>query len=140
MFYTQIKIKLKGMIAVWKLVNGKLIQTTDQTRIKFRTNISKAIIEQLNELANKHDTHPNYLIENGLQYVLSQNVIHFDKKNRPIDRVQYKTTYDKELLEQVKEFSKVHKLYINDVIEYSVNFIDFNNIKNSSYKHRIEKS
>ncbi|WP_368659322.1 rRNA methyltransferase [Metabacillus halosaccharovorans] len=126
---------------MWKLVNGKLIQTTDQTRIKFRTNISKTIIEQLNELANNHDTHPNYLIENGLQHVLSQqNVIHFDKKNRPKDRVQYKTTYDKELLEQVKEFSKANNVYINDVIEYSVNFINFNNIKNSSYKHRIEKS
>ena len=69
---------------------------------------------------------------------LTQGVITFNKKSRPKDRVQYKTTYDKELLEQVKEFAKNHDLFINDVIEYSVKFIDTKNIKDTSYKHRIE--
>ena len=82
--------------------------------------------------------HVNYLIETGLQTVLSQGVITYNKESRPKDRVQYKTTYDKELLDQVKEFAKNHDLFINDVIEYSVKFIDIENIKNSSYKHRIE--
>lgn len=123
---------------MWKSVNGKLIQTTDTSRIKFRTNVSKSIIDKLHALAIEHDTHPNYLIESGLQTVLSQGVIAFNKKLRPKDRIQYKTTYDKELLEQVKEFAKDHKLFINDVLEYSVDFIDFENVKNSSYKHRIE--
>lgn len=124
---------------MWKLVNGQLIQTTDNTRIKFRTNISKSILETLNNLALEHDTHANYLIESGLQAVLAQGVIHFNKETRPKDRIQYKTTYDKELLEQVKEFAKSHHLFINDVIEYSVQYIDFENIKNSSHKNRIEQ-
>ncbi|WP_338786446.1 rRNA methyltransferase [Metabacillus sp. FJAT-53654] len=123
---------------MWKLVNGKLIQTTDPTRVKFRTNISKTIIEKLNTLASEYDTHPNYLLESGLQTVLSQGVITFRKELRPKDRVQFKTTYDNELLVRVKEFAKIHNLFINDVIEYSVDFINFENIKNSSYKHRIE--
>lgn len=123
---------------MWKLVNGRLIQTTDSSRIKFRTNVSKAILDQLNHLAMENDTHVNYLIESGLQIVLTQGVITFNKKNRPKDRVQYKTTYDKELLDQVKEFAKNHDLFMNDVIEYSIHFIDIENIKNSNYKHRIE--
>lgn len=123
---------------MWKLVNGRLIQTTDATRVKFRTNVSKSILDQLNALAEENDTYVNYLIETGLQIVLAQGVITFNKKSRPKDRVQYKTTYDKELLEQVKEFAKNHDLFINDVIEYSVKFIDTKNIKNTSYKHRIE--
>lgn len=123
---------------MWKLVNGKLIQTTDPTRVKFRTNISKTIIEKLNTLASEYDTHPNYLLESGLQTVLSQGVITFRKELRPKDRVQFKTTYDNELLVRVKEFAKIHNLFINDVIEYSVDFINFENIKNCSYKHRIE--
>ena len=123
---------------MWKSVNGRLIQTTDTARIKFRTNVSKSIIDTLHALAIEHDTHPNYLLESGLQTVLSQGVITFNKQSRPKDRIQYKTTYDKELLEQVKEFAKNHNLFINDVLEYSVDFIDFENIKNSSYKHRIE--
>jgi hypothetical protein len=123
---------------MWKLVNGRLIQTTDDTRVKFRTNVSKSILDQLSALAEENDTYVNYLIETGLQTVLTQGVITFNKKSRPKDRVQYKTTYDKELLEQVKEFAKNHDLFINDVIEYSVKFIDTKNIKDTSYKHRIE--
>ncbi|MFD2682293.1 rRNA methyltransferase [Bacillus seohaeanensis] len=123
---------------MWKLVNGRLIQTTDVSRVKFRTNISKSLLDQLNTIAVENDTHVNYLLESGLQTVLSQGVITFNKDSRPKDRIQYKTTYDKELLNEVKAFAKNHHLYINDVIEYSVQFIDFDNIKNISYKHRVE--
>lgn len=124
---------------MWKLVNGKLIQITDDSRVKFRTNISKSILDQLSTLAEENDTHVNYLIENGLQTVLAQGVITFNKETRPKDRVQYKTTYDKDLLNSLKEFAKKHHLFINDVIEYSVKFINMEEVKNSSYKHRIER-
>ncbi|MET3698985.1 hypothetical protein SAMN05877753_110219 [Bacillus oleivorans] len=123
---------------MWKLANGKLIQTTDKSRVKFRTNISRSILDQLNTLAEENYTHVNYLIETGLKSVLSEGVITYNKNNRPKDRVQYKTTYDKELLEQVKEFAAEHNLFINDVIEYSVKFIKTDDIKDKSYKHRVE--
>jgi hypothetical protein len=123
---------------MWELVNGKLIQKTDESRVKFRTNISKAILNHLETLSAEHDTHINYLLENGLQEVLNQDFITYDKKTRPKDRVQYKTTYDKVLLEKVKDFANNHGLFINDVIEYSVRFINLENIKNSSYKNRLE--
>ncbi len=123
---------------MWKKVNGKLISTTDTSRVKFRTNISKSLLDQLNSLATENESHVNYLIENGLKKVLSQNVITFNKELRPKDRVQYKTTYDKELLENIKQFAKDHDLFINDVIEYSAKFIDIENIKNSDYRNRVE--
>lgn len=123
---------------MWKLVDGRLVHTTDTSRVKFRTNVSKAIIEQLNSLSSKYNTHPNYLLESGLQNVLANGEITYNKKERPKDRVQYKTTYDKELLATVKEFAKENDLFINDVLEYSVDFIDFENIKSTGYKHRIE--
>ncbi|WP_077602980.1 rRNA methyltransferase [Oceanobacillus sojae] len=124
---------------MWKLVDGKLIQTIDTSRVKFRTNVSKSIIDQLNTLAIQYDSYPNYLLESGLRVVLAQGVIQFDKKTRPKDRIQYKTTYDKGLLLEVKDFAKEHKLSVNDVLEYSVPFIDFNSVKKRSNKHRIEK-
>ncbi|ARK20244.1 rRNA methyltransferase [Sporosarcina ureae] len=123
---------------MWKLVSGRIIQTTDETRIKFRTNISQEILEKLEELSERHNTHSNYLLENGLWNVLAAGVIEFDKNLRPADRIQYKTTYDKELLESVKEFAKDHKLFINDVIEYSVGYIDFKDIKTKEHKNRLE--
>ena len=126
-----------GLI-LWKIIDGHLIHTTDESRIKFRTNISKSILQQLDELAEKHDTHINYLLESGLKKLLIEDTINFNKKTRPKDRVQYKTTYDKELLEAVRQFATQHDLFINDVIEYSVNLIDIKEIKNRSYKHRAE--
>ncbi|WP_042414204.1 hypothetical protein [Geomicrobium sp. JCM 19038] len=124
---------------MWKLENGKLTHTTDPSRVKFRTNVSKSILDHLNTLAKQHDTHPNYLLESGLEHVLEQEIIQFDKKSRPKDRIQYKTTYDKDLLTNVKGFAKEHNLYVSDILEYSVQFIDVNSVKKKSNKHRIEK-
>ncbi|KAA0965746.1 rRNA methyltransferase [Sporosarcina sp. ANT_H38] len=123
---------------MWKLADGNLIHTTDVSRIKFRTNISESILESLKLMAAANNTHVNYLIESGLQAVLIQDVISFNKESRPKDRVQYKTTYDKELLESTKVFAKKNNLFINDVIEYSVGNIDIENVKKNSYRFRVE--
>ena len=123
---------------MWKLVDGRLIQTTDASRVKFRTNISESMLEMLRIKAKENHTHVNYLIENGLKNVLTEGVITFDKETRPKDRIQYKTTYDKELLEGLKEFAKKNELFMNDVIEYSVQYIDKENVKNNNHRYRIE--
>jgi len=127
------------MIEMWKKVNGRLIQATDISRVKFRTNISKAILDRLAVMAEEHDTYINYLLETGLENVLVRGEIIYNKETRPKDRIQYKTTYDKELLEKVKEFAKQHNLFINDVIEYSVSYIDIEKTKDRDYKNRIER-
>lgn len=123
---------------MWKLVNGGLVHTTDTSRVEFRTNISKSILGSLETLARENNTHINYLIESGLKSVLMQGVILFNKETRPTDRIQYKTTYDKELLDAVKTFAKDHNFFINDVIEYSVQFIDIENSKRSDHRYRVE--
>ncbi|MDC3416218.1 rRNA methyltransferase [Aquibacillus salsiterrae] len=123
---------------MWKLVHGKLVQTTDHSRVKFRTNISKAILDQLHDIAQENDTYVNYLLETGLEHVLAADVITFNKQLRPKDRIQYKTTYDKELLEEVKNFAAKNNLFINDVIEFSVDYIDIKKSKDRSYKNRTE--
>ena len=71
--------------------------------------------------------------------MLSRGEIIYNKETRPKDRVQYKTTYDKELLAKVKEFAKQHDLFMNDVIEYSVSYIDIDKSKDRDYKNRIER-
>ena len=123
---------------MWKKIDGRLIQATDTSRVKFRTNISKTILDQLAVMADEHDTYINYLLETGLENVLNSGEIIFNKETRPKDRIQYKTTYDKDLLEKVKQFAKDHHLFINDVIEYSVSYIDIEKSKDRDYKNRIE--
>lgn len=124
---------------MWKLVNGKMIQTTDETRVKFRTNISKEILQRLDDLSEEYNTYSNYLLENGLRNIITHDVIQFDKNLRPKDRIQYKTTYDKELLETVKQLAKEQNLFVNDVIEYCVDHIDFSDLKTKEHKNRLEE-
>jgi len=124
---------------MWKLVDGRLVDTTDVTRVKFRTNISRKVLKNLKVLGTENNTHINFLLETGLKEVLTLGAITFDKKSRPKDRIQYKTTYDRELLEDIREFSLNNNLFINDVIEYSVKYINVENSKKSGYGHRVEK-
>lgn len=124
---------------MWKIVNGRLIHMTDVTRIKFRTNISQSVLESLKAMAAENETHVNYLIETGLAKLLVDGTITFDKNTRPKDRIQFKTTYDKELLDKVKEFAKEHHLFINDVIEYSIRLIELDDAKDMNYRYRVEK-
>lgn len=123
---------------MWKNVNGRLIHVTDTTRVKFRTNISRRRLDDLKTMADKHHTHVNYLLEDGLTNLLAEGSIDYDKDARPVDRIQYKTTYNEDLLADVKAFAKANKLFMNDVIEYSISFIRLDDIKNRQYKHRIE--
>lgn len=124
---------------MWKNIDGKLVNVTDQNRVKFRTNISKKILTKLRQLAEENNTFANYLLETGLEETLTLQTITIDKKKRPKDRVQYKTTYDRELLEKVRTFALKNNIYVNDVIEYSVQFISIEDSKKQSHKHRIEQ-
>ena len=123
---------------MWKNVNGKLVHITDSTRVKFRTNISKSLLNELEHLAEKHNTRINYLLETGLEKVLEENFIAFNKSNRPKDRVQYKTTYDRKLLIRIKKIAAEHSLFVNDVIEYSYRYIDPTKSKHANHPYRIE--
>lgn len=123
---------------MWKIINHKLVQTTDESRIRYKTRISAALIEQLKEMAAMHDTHIGYLLENGFLSLLQKGTISYNKKNRPKDRVEFRTTCDEELLAQLKDFAKSQQLNLNDVIEESVKYIQLDQVKNASWRYRVE--
>ena len=118
-------------IPMWKIVDGKIVRTPNSTRISFRTNISKSLLDWLKVIAYQHKTHVNHLIENGLKNLFLQINIKLNKIIKPSDRVQYKTTYDKQILDNLKVAAKHHKLDMNDLIELSEQFIDINTVKRS---------
>ncbi|MFK4997914.1 hypothetical protein ACI2OX_12150 [Bacillus sp. N9] len=113
----------------WKIIDGKLVLQNLGPKVSFRTNISQTILESLKVKAQEYDTYINHLLENGLMRMLAKSDIKFNEISKPLDRIQYKTTYDKELLAAVKNYAKQHDLFINDIIEYSVQFIDWNTFK-----------
>ena len=123
---------------MWKRTNGRLIQMTDPSRIRFKTYISKTQLENLERLSVEYDTHVSYLLENGLKNALTAENFAFSKKNRLKDKVEFRTTCDKKILEQGKGFAKSHKLNFTDVVQASVDYIDLTKIKNRDWRYRTE--
>ena len=123
---------------MWKLSNGRLIQTTDDTRVRYKTRISAAMIEQLKQLAEEQDTFIGYLLESGYSNLIENGSITYNKKSRPKDRVEFRTTCDKELLQAMKDFAQQHQLNLNDCIEASIAFINVAEVKNASFRYRVE--
>ncbi|TQR18463.1 rRNA methyltransferase [Psychrobacillus soli] len=123
---------------MWKLVNGRLIQTIDQTRSEYKTRISSKLIKELKKMAEENNTHIGYLLENGFENMMKKDEIIFDKKNRPKDRVEFRTTCDKEVITNLRLFAKKNHLNLNDVIEASFASIDTNHVKSANWRYRKE--
>jgi hypothetical protein len=123
---------------MWKLVNGKLVQSVDESRSEYKTRISSALIQQLKLQAKESNTHIGYLLESGFENILNEDAIIFDKKTRPKDRVEFRTTCDRDILNKLKIFAKTNTLNLNDVIEASVNYIDKSKVKNVDWRYRTE--
>lgn len=123
---------------MWKNESGRLIHMTDYTRMEYKTRISAALIVELKEMATENNSHIAYLLENGYENILKEGTIVFDKKKRPKDRVDFLTTCNKELLQQLKLFAKEQKLNLNDVIEGSTAFIDPGQAKPANWRYRTE--
>lgn len=123
---------------MWKVVNGRLIQTIDNTRVEYKTRISKALLEELKKMAAENNTHVGYLLENGFENLIKEGTIIFDKNNRPKDRIEFRTTCDKEILQELRNLAKNSKLNLNDAIEASVQFIKIQEVKNANWRYRVE--
>lgn len=124
---------------MWKIIDGRLIQTVDESRVEYKTRISASFIKKLKEMAKQSNSHIGYLLENGYENILNESTLIYDKKNRPKDRVEFRTTCDKETLEKLRLFAKSNKVNLNDVIEASESYINLEEVKNANWRYRIEK-
>lgn len=124
---------------MWKKVNGHLIPTRDPDRIYYRTTISKSKLEYLQQIADKHHTYINYLLENGLHNMFELGIQPIKIKPKPKDRIQFQTSYDKDLLQRLKKIAKEYRITSNDIIEQSIQYIDLKQIKKRGYRYRIEQ-
>lgn len=97
---------------------------TAQGRIRFRTTISIERLEPVKQLAIKQNVPINRLLERCINQLLNtKENITLCKTDRPKDRIHFKTTYQKSLLEELRVLAKSRGLYINDLIEYSLKFL-----------------
>ena len=124
---------------MWINKNGHLTHSVDKSRTKFKTTISDQLLRQLQEESDKINSNISYLLETGYANLLAMGQIEFNKKNRPKDRRDFRSTCETELYEQLKAFAKANKLNLNDVIETAANYIDPAQAKKENWRYRIER-
>ena len=125
--------------SMWINKNGRLTQSVDKSRTKFKTTISDQLLNQLQEESKKVNSNISYLLETGYVNLLATGHIQYNKKNRPNDRRDFRSTCETELYEQLKAFAKAHKLNLNDVIETAANYINPAQAKKENWRYRIER-
>lgn len=118
-----------------KAENEKLIQARETSRVRYKTRISKELLDKLKQIAKENDTNVGYMLESGFENILKEDYISFNKKNRPKDRVEFGTSCDGELLERLRVFAKKNKLNLNDVVEASSSMIDLSNTKPNNFRY-----
>lgn len=123
---------------MWKIHNGKLIQTTDESRIRYKTRMSAAIINSLKQLAEKYDTHIGYLLENGYSNLIESGTIVYDKKTGLKTASNFGRHAIRNYWIAWKEFAKDHNPNLNDVIEASVAYINYEDVKHANWRYRVE--
>ncbi|WP_181884549.1 LAGLIDADG family homing endonuclease [Neobacillus piezotolerans] len=121
----------------------KMLQIMDKVslaksnRVKFRTTVSSNILAKLGEIAKQNNTYINYLLESGMNILMDAKELNL-KKNKRTDRVQYKSTFDRELLDRAKVFAQTYGIHVSDVIEYAAEFVDVNVAVREGRSHRIQ--
>ncbi len=94
---------------------------TRDSRVQFRTNISSALLSQIRDIATKKNTKTNFLIEEEMKLVIHCNVTGIQKAYKAKrDRVQYKTTYKKDLLDAIRNHASKLNVNINDIMEHCI--------------------
>ncbi|WP_053366728.1 LAGLIDADG family homing endonuclease [Bacillus sp. FJAT-27245] len=87
-------------------------------RVKFRTTVSSGILAKLGELAKQNNTYTNYLLESGMNILMNEKDLNLIKNKRS-DRVHYKSSFDRELLDKARVFAKTYGIHMSDLIEYA---------------------
>ena len=84
-----------------------------------KTTINKTLLNQIKVLARKNRIPINNLIEPELRKIISsnENSIHQLRKLNTNDRIEFRTTFELALLEQLNRYKNTYKVNLNQIIE-----------------------
>lgn len=122
---------------MWIKTDKGLIQSTDDSRVKFTTTVSKEVILLLRALGEENSSNASYLLETAFAAMLEDVSLSLTK-TKGVHRRSFRTTCDKDLLEKVRELAKKQNVGFNDLIEQSVEHINPEAAKKNNHRYRIE--
>ncbi|SOC22491.1 LAGLIDADG DNA endonuclease family protein [Ureibacillus xyleni] len=100
---------------VTRMFNGKFIHKAKQ-EIKCR--INKGILMEVKNLAKENQQYINHLIQPEIQKILESDQIVKLKKSK--HRIEFRTTFEGEFIEEMKRIARKHKVSMNDIMEMSM--------------------
>lgn len=101
------------------------IRILNPDRKNYTTTLSTELLDKVKLIAVEQDTSYNFLLEDGIQYVLDNftNKGDYKKRQKPSDRVKVNTTYSEVLFKQLKTRAIYLGAKNNDLIEIGMRYI-----------------
>lgn len=110
----------KRKVKAWIIENNEIIHVNNN-RKSIKTYVSNTLINELRDVANANNTKINYLIEPIINQLINTSIKIKSEQMKPKDRVEFRTTFDKELVERMKLYKNANNMKLNEIIEYGMN-------------------
>ncbi len=94
-------------------------------RVTKNTTVSRSLLEQIKEIANRKQVPFNQLLTEGIDYVLDtfKKPKEFKAPAKPKDRIKMGTTFSNSQYEQLKDRAQRFHTHANTLIEIGMEFI-----------------
>ncbi|MCY9056033.1 hypothetical protein MOE90_20525 [Bacillus spizizenii] len=103
------------------------IRTVNKSRSHFTTTLSKSLLDQIKEIADRKNSSYNYLLEEGMNWVYETYYLKgsFSLPPKPVDRIKINTTFNTSLFNKIKSRAKRlgKNIHANDLIEEGMKYI-----------------
>lgn len=103
----------------WKIENSSIVHVSNG-RKNLKTYISKSLIDILKVESKVRNTKVNYLVEPLLFQIIESGVKVKLRNAKRNDRIEFRTTFDENLLSKMKEYGKLNNINLNTIIEYAM--------------------
>lgn len=107
----------------WQILNDRIKHIPKNNKINLKTNINKGILASIKEIATNQKMHINQLLIPEIKRIMGTEAAKLNTKRNSKDNVEFRTTFEKTLLEGMKTFASENKISLSVLIELSMKSI-----------------
>ena len=119
-------------------VSKEFIDGPDENRVSIQARIDKDILKDFSDLAKQHSSTISYLIENGIEQMLKNQIVHPQRPRNIRNRKIFRLTIDKGLYEKLMNTITERSIKRNDILEDSIHYIQFDSVKDKNWRYRTK--
>ena len=139
----EIHLKKRARMSQWSMsmsekVSKDFIDGSDENRVSLQVRIDKDILKDFSNLAKHYNSTISYLIENGIEHMLKNQIAHPKRPRTIQNRKILRMTIDKELYEELMYTINEKSIKRNDILEDSIHYIQFDSVKDKNWRYRTK--